>query len=118
MDEFELDKELSSQQVFCVYKHWGCNAEVELCDLGSHLQKCDFRPVEVEKSGEFVPAKDSEEKSKVRLFKNWMFTKAGESCKHKFLLFLWLIRTKLSIFCWCLVKLPIPVITVGLRSVI
>lgn len=119
MDEFELDKELSSQQVFCVYKHWGCNAEVELCDLGSHLQKCDFRPVEVEKSGEFVPAKDSEEKSKVRLFKNWMFTKAGESCKHKFLLFLWLIRTKLSIFCWCLVQLPIlPVITVGQRSVI
>lgn len=67
-DEYELDKELSSQQVFCVYKHWGCGVEVKLCDLGSHVLQCDFRPAAVEKSGQLVPTKDLEEKSKVIFF--------------------------------------------------
>lgn len=65
-DEYELDKELSSQTVLCVYKHWGCGETMKLCDLGSHVKQCEFRPVVVEKSGELVPAKELEEKSKVR----------------------------------------------------
>lgn len=66
VDEYDLDKELSSQVVFCVYKHWGCGEELKLCDLGPHMRQCEFRPVVVEKSEEIVPAKDLEEKSKVR----------------------------------------------------
>ena len=66
VDECDLDKELSSQVVFCVYKHWGCGEELKLCELGPHMKQCEFRPVVVEKSEEVVPAKDLEEKSKVR----------------------------------------------------
>lgn len=66
VDEYDLDKELSSQVVFCVYKHWGCGEELKLCELGPHMKQCEFRPVAVEKSEEIVPAKDLEEKSKVR----------------------------------------------------
>lgn len=66
VDEYDLDKELSSQVVFCVYKHWGCGEELKLCDLGPHMKQCEFRPVVVEKSAEIVPAKDLDEKSKVR----------------------------------------------------
>lgn len=66
IDEYDLDKDLSSQMVFCVHKHWGCGAELKLCDLGPHAKQCEYRPVAVEKSGEVVPAKDLEEKSKVR----------------------------------------------------
>ena len=65
-DEYDLDKELSSQTMFCVYKHWGCSVTKKLCDLGPHLKQCELRPVVVEKSGELVPAKELEEKSKVR----------------------------------------------------
>lgn len=66
VDEYELDKELSSQTVSCVYKHWGCGEELKLCDLGPHVKQCEFRPVVVEKSGKMVAAKELEEKSKVR----------------------------------------------------
>ena len=66
VDEYDLDKELSSQVVFCVYSHWGCGEKLKLCDLGPHMKQCEFRPVVVEKSAEIVPAKDLEEKSKVR----------------------------------------------------
>lgn len=66
VDEYDLDKELSSQAVLCVYKHWGCCEELKLCELGPHVKQCEFRPVVVEKSAEMVPAKDLEEKSKVK----------------------------------------------------
>lgn len=65
-DEYDLDKELSSQTVLCVYKHWGCSETMKLCELGSHVKQCEFRPVILEKSGELVPTKELEEKSKVR----------------------------------------------------
>ena len=65
MDQYEVDEELSSQTVFCVYKHWGCSVTLKLCDLGYHVKQCDFRPLVVEKSEELVPFKDLEEKSKV-----------------------------------------------------
>ena len=68
-DEFELDKELSSKMVLCVFKHWGCSETMKLCDLGPHVKQCEFRPVVVEKSGELVPVKELEEKSKVRGYK-------------------------------------------------
>ncbi|XP_068729619.1 uncharacterized protein [Montipora capricornis] len=64
LEEYDLDKELSSQMVFCVYKHWGCSVTVKLCELGPHVKQCDFRPCVVEKSEELVPVKDLEEKSK------------------------------------------------------
>lgn len=68
-DEHDLEKELSSQTVCCVYKHWGCCVTMKLCDLGSHVKQCEFRPVVVEKCGELVPAKELEEKSKV----SWIY---------------------------------------------
>ena len=65
MEQYDLDEELSSQKVFCVYKHLGCSVTLKLCDLGYHVKHCDFRPFMVEKSEELVPLKDLEEKSKV-----------------------------------------------------
>ena len=65
IDQYDVDQELSSQTVFCVYKHWGCSVTLKLCDLGYHVKQCDFRPLVVEKSEELVPLKDLEEKSKV-----------------------------------------------------
>ena len=65
VDEFELDKELSSETVVCIYKHWGCCETTKLRDLGPHVKQCEFRPAVVEKSGELVPAKELDEKTKV-----------------------------------------------------
>ena len=70
MEQYDVDEDLSSQTVFCVYKHWGCSATLKLCELGYHVKHCDFRPFVVEKSEEMVPLKDLEEKSKVGLSQN------------------------------------------------
>lgn len=65
LDEFELDKELSSLPAYCVFAHWGCTEKPMLHDLGSHMHHCEYRPVIVEKSSELATAKDLQTKSKV-----------------------------------------------------
>ena len=66
LDENEVEAELSSQLVHCVYRHWGCEEKLALRDLGGHVKQCEFRPVVIEKSSELVVAKDLESKAKVR----------------------------------------------------
>lgn len=65
LDEFELDKELSSLPTYCVFTHWGCTEKPMLYDLGNHMDHCKYRPVIVEKSSELVTAEDLQTKSKV-----------------------------------------------------
>ena len=65
MEQYDFDEGLSSQTVFCVYKHWGYSVTLKLCDLGYHVKHCDFNPFVMEKSEELVSLKNLQEKSKV-----------------------------------------------------
>ena len=45
LDESDFDVHFSNIKVFCCYKHAGCEIEIELSKLGSHMNSCEFKPI-------------------------------------------------------------------------
>lgn len=79
LDEFEMESDMSGAEVQCVFSYRGCAEKLPLRNLGSHLKQCEFQTVQVEKSGEFVPKKELDSKTKVINFTNFEKSQANKN---------------------------------------
>ena len=68
-EERDIDEKLSNISVFCCYSDSGCEMKMELSNLGSHMDVCQYRPVLTSQYERIVPQNVSENQQKVVITK-------------------------------------------------
>ena len=66
MDELEMESKMAGSEVLCTFSYHGCTEKMPLKNLGGHIKQCEFRVVQVDKSGEMTPHKNVDVTSKVK----------------------------------------------------
>ena len=65
VEEIEFERELATKRVFCCYKSAGCEEEMELSKLGTHMKGCGFKPIVAAKFDAIIPYNQAENPAKV-----------------------------------------------------